>query len=374
MMSESINIICLDVPYPADYGGVIDIFYKIKALHNLGIHIHLHCFEYGGRRRRKELNNYCASVHYYPRKTGLKSNLSLTPYITYSRRSDELLKRLNENSYPILMEGVHSLFVLLKDEYRDRTVLLRSHNVEHEYYQHLANREQNPIKKLFFQLESYRLRRLLRRLPSSLPIAAISVSDTQYLTKQYPNTFWLPPFHSNQEVETLTGTGDFALYHGNLSVSENSEVAEMLVAAFSKKTVNLVIAGKAPSHRLKYLVLQSPNIRVVPDPAEVEMIALIRHAHVVLLPTYQATGIKLKLIESLYRGRFCVANQLMVANTKLEDVVTLEETDFYGCTERLMGCSMTEAAIERRRTSLNSHYTNWRNGLLLLEKMGISPA
>ena len=47
MEERHLHIICLDVPYPVDYGGVFDLFYKIKTLHELGIKIHLHCFEYG---------------------------------------------------------------------------------------------------------------------------------------------------------------------------------------------------------------------------------------------------------------------------------------------------------------------------------------
>ena len=39
-----LNVVSFDIPYPPDYGGVIDIYYKIKALNSAGIKIHLHCF------------------------------------------------------------------------------------------------------------------------------------------------------------------------------------------------------------------------------------------------------------------------------------------------------------------------------------------
>jgi hypothetical protein len=45
---------------------------------------------------------------------------------------------------------------------------------------------------------------------------------------------------------------------------------------------------------------------------------LIINAHMILLPTQQNTGIKLKLIESLYKGRFCIANDKMITGTDLE--------------------------------------------------------
>ena len=47
MQNKHLHIISFDVPYPANYGGVIDVFYKIKALHAKCVKIHLHCFEYG---------------------------------------------------------------------------------------------------------------------------------------------------------------------------------------------------------------------------------------------------------------------------------------------------------------------------------------
>ena len=35
-----LNVVSFDIPYPPDYGGVIDIYYKIKALNSAGIKIH----------------------------------------------------------------------------------------------------------------------------------------------------------------------------------------------------------------------------------------------------------------------------------------------------------------------------------------------
>ena len=45
-MDKYLNVIALNIPYPANYGGVIDIYYKLVALHQNGVRIVLHCFEY----------------------------------------------------------------------------------------------------------------------------------------------------------------------------------------------------------------------------------------------------------------------------------------------------------------------------------------
>ena len=60
--TKKINIISFNVPLPANYGGVIDVFYKIKTLTDLGFDIILHCFQYG-RPVAPELEKYCKEVH-----------------------------------------------------------------------------------------------------------------------------------------------------------------------------------------------------------------------------------------------------------------------------------------------------------------------
>ena len=51
-ITKEIHIVTFDIPYPVNYGGVIDVFYKIKALKEAGIKIHLHCF-YHKRKKMK---------------------------------------------------------------------------------------------------------------------------------------------------------------------------------------------------------------------------------------------------------------------------------------------------------------------------------
>ncbi|MDD3107200.1 MAG: hypothetical protein PHP65_05330 [Bacilli bacterium] len=85
-----LHIIALNIPYPANYGGVIDIFYKVKDLYNNGVKIILHCFDYG-RGEQPELEKYCEKVYYYKRNTSFINSLQSTPYIVQSRKNKQLL-------------------------------------------------------------------------------------------------------------------------------------------------------------------------------------------------------------------------------------------------------------------------------------------
>ena len=42
---KELHVVAFDVPYPANYGGVIDIFYKVQALSEAGVKVHLHCYQ-----------------------------------------------------------------------------------------------------------------------------------------------------------------------------------------------------------------------------------------------------------------------------------------------------------------------------------------
>ena len=138
-----------DVPYPPNYGGAVDVFYKIIALHKLGVKIHLHCFEYG-RGKQKELNKYCESVTYYQRDKSKAKLLSKLPFVVATRKNEKLLKNLNKNEYPILIEGLHNCWFLDELKPSKRFVAVRTHNVEHDYYRGLAKVEKSLFKKQFF--------------------------------------------------------------------------------------------------------------------------------------------------------------------------------------------------------------------------------
>ncbi|MDD4142982.1 MAG: hypothetical protein PHR20_09415 [Bacteroidales bacterium] len=125
---KAVNVVSFSIPYPPNYGGIIDVFYQLKALHATGIKIYLHCFQYD-RQPASELNEYCAQVFYYKRKTDLVNNLSHTPYIVKSRSNKELLNNLLKNDYPIIFEGLHSCFFLTDKLLQNRLKIYRACNI-----------------------------------------------------------------------------------------------------------------------------------------------------------------------------------------------------------------------------------------------------
>lgn len=178
MQGKYLHIVAFNVPFPANYGGVIDVFYKIKALHKQGIKIILHCFQYD-RLAAKELNLYCDKVFYYKRKMNPLLLLHKKPFIVAGRQSSDLLSRLKADNHPILLEGLHCCAVLEESALSARKIFVRTHNVEHDYYNGLADAEQSVFKKWYFKQEAKKLLNFERSiLPKATAILSISAGDS----------------------------------------------------------------------------------------------------------------------------------------------------------------------------------------------------
>ena len=173
MSDLHLHIISFDIPFPANYGGVIDVFFKAKALAKKGVKVHLHCFQYG-RKPSKELEDLFYEVLYYKRDISRKHLFKSIPYIISSRVSQQLVNNLRKDNYPILMEGLHTSALLDVRSLKGRKKIVRTHNIEHEYYQNLAKVETDIFKKYYFYNESVKLKRYEKVLQKADLILAIS--------------------------------------------------------------------------------------------------------------------------------------------------------------------------------------------------------
>jgi glycosyltransferase involved in cell wall biosynthesis len=317
---KQLHIVCLDVPYPPDYGGTIEMFHKIRALHTAGVLIHLHVFEYG-RGVQPILESFCASVHYYRRMEGHKGLSMKLPYIVTSRANPELLERLSQDHYPILFEGVHTTYFLHNGALKGRTCFVRLHNLEHEYYSMLARSTRSPLKAFYYLFES----RLLKKYEAELNGKAVLLTLTDQESASYKvccpdsDIRSLSPFTGIDYTDIETGVGNFCLYHGNLSVAENEKAAIWLLKnVFRKLKIPLVIAGRKPSPYLVRLAHKWTHTCIVANPSDKELNDLIRKAQVHVLPSFSRTGIKFKLLNAAFRGKHIVCTEAMVGGTGLE--------------------------------------------------------
>jgi hypothetical protein len=373
-LNRYLHIVCLDVPWPADYGGAIDMMNRIMMLKKLGIGIHLHYFSYNERGMPNELNQFCESIHVYERKTGHKGLSARLPYIISSRINEELIENLNKDNKPILLEGLHCTGILPRLNLTNRKVVVRMHNEESVYYRELARSEPSLLKKLFFLNESRLIRKYNHHLPDECIYACVSQEDMNVLYEKYHlhKVKFLATFPAWQKVNGEEGIGHLCLYHGNLSVPENEQAAIWLLQeVFMKVRKPFVIAGKKPSRRLQKLAHLCQHTCLVSDPSEAEMNDLIRKAHINVLPCFNKniTGIRLKLLHALFEGRHCIVNEPMVKGTGLEAACHTGTTanGFASIIAQLYHQPFTDDEIRLRRRLLGDTYNNEKNTQQLIQ-------
>lgn len=369
MIQFPLHIVSFDIPYPPTYGGVMDVYFKMKALKELGVDIILHAFQYN-RPQVKELEEICHEIHYYDRLPPSRALPIGKPHIVKSRQHPALLKRLLQDDIPILFEGLHTTYYLADPDLSHRKLLVRMHNVEWEYYRHLARQERSLWKRQYFTAESKLLKSWESVLIHADHILTISPSDTEHYKKLFEGVDYLPAFHPYSEVESKPGRGEYCLYHGNLGVIENEQAVYYLIRdVFAHLQIPLVIAGSNPGESLIRLISAYDHISLRHNPSEKEMEELLTNAHIHVLPTFQDTGIKLKLLTSLHKGRFVVVNELMVNNTGLEFGTRIcgSSSEFRETISELWEQEFTAIDLAQRDAALGETFSAQENAKKLIE-------
>lgn len=363
MAEKHLHIVSFDVPFPADYGGAIDVYYRIKALHSLGFKIILHCFEYG-RGKQAHLDEICEHVYYYDRPKTLLQALNKRPFIVASRSSKELLNRLLLDEHPILLEGLHTTWFLEHPAIQKRMTYVRTHNIEHDYYQGLANKASFP-KRIYFQQEAKKLKRYEPILKLTKHILCIRKGDIEHFRQYNQQVSVLPA--SLPEISNLTycETEKYVLFHGNLSVSENEEAAKWIIEHLWKKDTSLpplIIAGKNPSMELIELT-SSHNIELITNPSDDVLQRLLQKARIHLLTSDQSTGVKLKLLNALQTSGHILVNPEMVDGTDLGEMCTIcsSPLEFISKIKEIEDYNLDISVFQKRQLILNSKYDTVNN-------------
>ena len=101
------------------------------------------------------------------------------------------------------------------------------------------------------------------------------------------------------------------------------------------------------------------------------MTNLVRNAHINLLLTKQSTGLKLKLLNSLFNGRFCVVNETMVEGTNLESLCMVFDNtlDLVAKLEDLFMLDFTAEDVKKRELFFQKYYSNIDSVRIIIENI-----
>lgn len=319
MQKKELHIVSFDNPFPPNYGGAIEVFYKIKALHEIGYAIYLHCFVNSVPEQSPELDAIVSEVYFYKNSHNPFYFFSKTPFSVLSRNNRELLNNLKKNNAPILYEGLKTAYCFEDNLLKNRVKVVRLHNLEQDYFKGIALSESNLVKKALYYLESKKYESYEKKLQHFDRVLALSRFENDYVNSKFHNSSYIPVFHGNEKVEIVEGFGKYAFYHGDLRTSDNRKVVKYLIEVFKDLDYKLVIASGSKEKMVRSLIGNAPNIEFV-FLKDFEMLKqLLGEAHINLILSFQRSGTKLKLLNSLFRSRFCIINENIIDDEIVSD-------------------------------------------------------
>lgn len=314
----ALSVVCFDWPWPADYGGVIDVAGKVEALLSDGVDVDLHVVSYPraveaepparppGRLR----------VFRYARR-GRRALLSRRPFIVASRAVAPLLPNLASGPPVILFEGTHCAGYLGHPRLDHQAQWLRLHNREADYYGGLYAGATSWRQRWYFGREARLLRgyerRAIRMADLTLPITRrdagyVAEEAGERVLVQTPYTLADRDATARSEPEADAQPA-YALFHAGFHVADNVRVALGLAERFASLGLPLVLAGRTPPPVLAEAVADLAGVTLVADPDRREMQRLLAGAQVVVLRSAERAGFKLKLLESLRTARLVLADE-----------------------------------------------------------------
>lgn len=366
---NEVNIVTYEYPYPAGYGGLMEVYYKIRYLAEAGVKIHLHSF-FLRQQPDDHMKKFVASQHFYPRKKPTPRLHNSVAYIIQSRKHPDLLKNLLDNEAPIIFDGLHTTAFLNHPDLSQRKKLLRAHNVEQYYYRGLSNNTPSQSRKIYYKRQSQLISKAEASLKKLDKILTLSTLDEKFFKDLYPEMEieTIPAFHPFSKVQSSSGMGDYCLFQANLSIADNHKAALFLIEQiFSHLSLPLIIAGRNPSLSLIKKARKHKNIELIVNPSDEEMEKLLRNTQLNIMPSYINTGMKLKILHALHTSRHCLVNHAAVAGSGMEELCYFAESksDFMKEINYLFSKPFTAETIKDRQTYLNKHFNNKANAELI---------
>ncbi len=323
------------LPYPLDNGGKINSYTKLQALHDGGHEVDLLCFDQRDEVPSEDLEQMlqiCHSVKtFYLRITTeyfkvymmLKAMCSLFSkysYGVYKFQSKEMVNYLRKlaktEKYDCIYFNHLQLYVYGTYTSRlwpDAKTVLDEHNCETMIMQRSAENCKNIAKKLFLNLETYKLRRFERKALSEIfHTIVLSKEDYRALRKVSGRKF--------DHTIIQTGVPDYGvkknhqqkedrihiLFVGSLAWRPNDQglvwfLTEVLpLLTREGYPYHLYIVGKNASETVKKCAEQNENITITGYVLDVnEYYELCQY---MIVPLFIGSGLRVKIIEAFSHG------------------------------------------------------------------------
>ena len=136
----------------------------------------------------------------------------------------------------------------------------------------------------------------------------------------------------------------------------------------------IIFAGSNPSLALRKAITSNSRAELKENLSTEEIHNLVAAAQINLLPTFQATGIKLKLLAALFTGRHCIVNSPMVEHTGIETLCKIGNSpaELKALIKAAMEMELSREEINFRQEVLIGQFSSTSQLKLLMDLIGIN--
>ena len=234
--------------------------------------------------------------------------------------ADKIAQLLQETQYDIIL--LESLFVapyikLIRKNSKAK-IVLRAHNVEHKIWERMSFNAKNPVKKVYLNLLSKRLKdfeiKSLKKVDAVCAMTDIDASNIKKLVKGI-NLITIPSGYILEKNNTLTPIVEEknSLFHlASMDWQPNIEAVDWFLKKVWNSVVSenpnckLYLAGREMPER--YHKLQNNNLIVLGDVPSAK--AFFESKQIMLVPLLSGSGMRIKIIEGMAIGKVIISTSI----------------------------------------------------------------
>lgn len=308
-------------------------------------------------------------------KNLILSNLQGIPLNLYRNKSAVFKQMINEvaNKYDVIFCDHYVMFQYIPNYFKGK-IILHEHNCEYLIWQRYAEVEQNIPKKIALLNQAYRIKNYEQQICKKSDIILAAPNDIDELVKiGADRNKFLETYHLgddellSKEALSFNDNCSTLLYIGTLSWEANIDgllwFYKDIWPLLKIKTPNLkfIIIGKNPDGRLQAIANNDTDIILKGFVEDVE--PYFRNNNVFVTPLRFGSGIKVKVINSMYIGIPCVTTSIGAEGLKAIDgehmFIKNNPQDFANAINELLINKQTWTKISTNARQLAKQYYTW---------------
>ncbi|MCU6707969.1 glycosyltransferase family 4 protein [Paenibacillus sp. J5C_2022] len=322
-----ILVVCSDFPYPADHGGRVDTWGRIKALAELGWRIDLAvCAKQAPSAADREAASVYVNRILFRERTGrLADLLHRLPMQVQSRVGLRQMELDGGYDY-VLLEGDYVYPILEHPAISPASAILRVHNDEAAYFKALARSAGNPAHKLYYYMESLKFAGLQERMRRKVDkYLFISSKEYDRFRERDPGAIsrFLPPPITREVFKPGTLHRGHVVFIGSLFMPNNREAIHWYLTHVHPKLrgepgYRFIVAGNTRGRGLDWLKgadLRDVEVHDTPESLD----GIYGQGYLFVNPMRNGAGVKLKTIEAIQNGLPVVSTSVGCEGTGLVD-------------------------------------------------------